>query len=147
MKIAIGLIVLLLGLLFTACQSNTENPFADLTYGDIMKAVFDQSEGTHLEWHGEALDISAADAITFQEAEPCGTNDCGKIIWVKNSADKPVEAIIQSSFDIPDFPPYVAIKIETPPQGAAILGCSYLCLGKTKVQFSPKVAGATYVQN
>lgn len=150
MKISPVPVVLFFSLFFTACQSNhqkNEDPFAGLTYRDMMQAVFSQSDGTRLEWHGEALDQSAIDEISFQEAGSCGENDCGKMIQVKNGAEKAVLVTIQSFFTIPDFPPYTAIKMEVPAQGIATLGCSHLCLGTTEVQFSPKLVGAAYLEN
>lgn len=150
MKISPVAVTLFFSLFFIDCQSNSqknEDPFAGLTYGDMIQAVFSQSDGTRLEWHGEALDQSAIDKISVQEAGPCGENNCGKLIQVKNIAEKDVSVTIQSFFDIPDFPPYTAIKIEVPAFGVATLGCSHWCLGNTKAQFSPKVVGAAYLEN
>lgn len=111
----------------------------------MWSMVFGESEGERVEWHGEAVDQTAIADLSFEESGTCGKGDCGQFIFVKNSSEKAIEAIIQSSFSMPDFPPYTAVKITIPAGGKAKMGCTHLCIGGEQYRFSPKAVGAVYV--
>lgn len=141
-------ISLLLCLALAACQSNggeQEIRFATLTYGQMRTAVFGQSDGEGVEWHGEALDLSAQADLSLVQAQDCGSPKCGKLIQVMNQGEQNIEAVVQSSFSIPDFPDYTATKLVIAPNTKATVGCSKLCLDGQEVVFSPKIVGATYL--
>lgn len=111
----------------------------------MWEGVFGESDGERIEWHGEAIDQTAIADLSFEESGACGKGDCGQIIYVINSSDKAIEAIIQSSFSMPDFPPYTAVQLTIPAGGKAKMGCNHLCVGEDKIRFSPKAVGAVYV--
>lgn len=126
-----------------ACQ---ETPSVDqLTYQEMWSAVFGQSDGERIEWHGEAIDQTAIADLSFEESGNCGEGDCGQIIFVKNNSERVIEAVIQSSFSLPEFPPYTAVKLTIPANGKAKMGCNHLCIGDQQFRFSPKAVGAIYV--
>ncbi len=141
-------IPLLCGLAIWACNSDSnkeEIRFASLTYSQMWTEVFSQSDGEGIEWHGEALDLSAKDQLTLLQTVECGTGSCGKLIQLKNTGEQTIEAVVQSSFSIPDFPPYTATKLRIAPNATANVGCSKLCLDGQEVVFSPTIVGAIYV--
>ena len=130
-----------------ACNSNSgkeEIRLATLTYGQMRTAVFSQSDGEGIEWHGEALDLSAKGDLALVQTQDCGSEQCGKLVQVTNKGEQSIQVIVQSTFSIPDFPPYTATKLMIAPQVTATVGCSKLCLDGQEVIFSPKIVGATY---
>lgn len=140
----------LLFLLLASCHSNAsqqEMRFATLTYNQMYTTVFGQSDGEGVEWHGEGLDISAIADLSIVQALDCGSAQCGKLVQLKNQGAQSIEATVQSTFSIPDFPPYTATKLIIAPKATATVGCSKLCLDGQEVVFSPKIVGATYVSN
>ncbi|MBX2876819.1 MAG: hypothetical protein KTR30_32175 [Saprospiraceae bacterium] len=140
-------IPLLCCLAIWACNSNSDKEeirFATLTYGQMWTAVFSQSDGERIEWHGEALDLSAKDQLSLLQTADCGTGACGKLVQLTNNGTQAIEAIVQSTFSIPDFPPYTATKLLIAPSTTATIGCSKLCLDGQEVIFSPKIVGAIY---
>lgn len=141
-------ILFLLCLTVWACdsaQGTKEIQFATLTYGQMHAAVFGQSDGERIEWHGEALDLSAENELSLIQTQDCGSAQCGKLVQVMNKGEKTIEVIIQSTFSIPDFPPYTATKLVIPTATTATVGCSKLCLDGQEVVFSPKIVGASYI--
>lgn len=148
MKILHLTIYLLCCLFFWACNTPSnqqEIRFATLTYNQMHTAVFSQTDGEGVEWHGEALALTAVNDLAILQEADCASGSCGKLIQLTNSGNQPIEAIVQSTFSIPDFPPYTATKLRIAPNTTATVGCSKLCLDGQEVVFSPKIVGATYI--
>lgn len=141
-------IALLSCLFLWACTNNSKQEeirFATLTYGQMHDAVFSQSDGEGIEWHGEALALTAINDLAITQEADCASKSCGKLVQLTNSGDQIIEAIVQSTFSIPDFPPFTATKLRIAPNATATVGCSKLCLDGQEVVFSPKIVGATYI--
>lgn len=130
-----------------SCQ-NTGDQTKDatpLTYQQMWKAVFSDTDGEQIEWHGEAMDQSAVGELSLLETGSCGGSECGKTIMLASNSDRATEVIIQSVFSIPDLPEYTAVKFTVPSGQQLTVGCSHLCMNGTKVVFSPKIVGAKYL--
>ncbi|NRB52346.1 MAG: hypothetical protein HRU41_32095 [Saprospiraceae bacterium] len=141
-------ISLLCCLFLWACNNNSNQEgihFATLTYSQMHDAVFSQSDGERIEWHGEALELTAVDDLALMQEADCTSGSCGKLVQLTNSGAQAIEAVVQSTFSIPDFPPYTATKLRIAPNTTATVGCSKLCLDGQEVVFSPKIVGATYL--
>lgn len=108
-------------------------------------AVFSQSDGERIEWHGEALELTAVNDLALMQEADCASGSCGKLVQLTNSGAQAIEAVVQSTFSIPDFPPFTATKLRIAPNTTATVGCSKFCLDGQEVVFSPKIVGATYL--
>lgn len=125
--------------------ANCNNDVSSLTYREMRAIVFKDTEGQFIEWHGEALDMMAADSLSFQQNTPCGEGGCGKSITITNTSNQLIEAIINTTFDIPGQPGRTALQTKISPGASLMLGCSHLCYQEKSYLFDYKIVGAKFV--
>lgn len=115
----------------------------DLTYREVVDLVF-KDEGEGIEWHGEALPNELSTFLIIEEGEPCGENNCGKNVTIRNTSDKTIVAITRGDFDINGEQGYIARKYTIAAGQALSMGCSHLCYQGEGFPFSRTVVGSEY---
>ena len=78
-------ISLLCCLFLWACNNNSNQEgihFATLTYSQMHDAIFSQSDGERIEWHGEALELTAVDDLALMQEADCTSGSCGKLMYL-----------------------------------------------------------------
>lgn len=115
----------------------------DLTYREVVALVF-KDEGEGIEWHGEALPNELASFLVIEEGGPCGENDCGKTVTIRNTSDKTIVAITRGDFDINDEQGYIARKYTIAAGESLSMGCSHLCYQGEGFPFSRTVVGSEH---
>lgn len=115
----------------------------DLTYQEVVDLVF-QDNGEGVEWHGEALPNDLKEFLIIEEGSPCGENDCGKSVTIRNTSDKTIVAITRGDFDINAEQGYLARKYVLVAGETLSMGCSHLCYRGEAFPFARMVVGSEY---
>lgn len=113
----------------------------DLTYQDVVSLVF-QDDGEGVEWHGEALPNDLKEFLIIEEGPPCGENDCGKSVTIRNTSDKTIVVITRGDFDINAEQGYLARKYIIVAGETLSMGCSHLCYQGESFSFVRAVVGS-----
>ncbi len=113
----------------------------DLTYREVVDLVF-KDEGEGIEWHGEALPNDLTSFLVIEEGGPCGENDCGKFVTIRNTSEKTIVAITRGDFDINGEQGYIARKYTIAAGQVLSMGCSHLCYQGEGFPFSRTIVGS-----
>ncbi|MEO9870027.1 hypothetical protein [Ekhidna sp.] len=116
-----------------------------LTYQDVVAMVYDD-EGERIEWHGEEMSNDLTQFLTISKGDPCGEEDCGKILSLINSADQTITLVIRGDYDIEGDQGYIPRKYIIPATDTLLIGCSHLCYGGKSYEFQRTIVGSKYVE-
>ena len=127
-------------------DNNKEESKEEVTYQEVVKTVYDNA-GERIEWHGEAIDISAKPSLELYLNGPCRQKDCGEKYFVKNNdSTRTVEIVVNSKFLIKDQLDVGHVRKYTLEAGAEqFVGCSEFCHALESFKITNEVVGAKFL--
>lgn len=138
---------LFIPLLLLSCQGSQADVkvLADLSYREVIELVFEKAAGNPIEWHGEALDLSAQEELEITQNGNCGDRDCGQNVLLQNKSEQTIEVSLQIEHTLASIHPYFARKVQIAPSAQVEIGCSKICLNEEVRPCSYKIVGAKYL--
>ena len=128
----------------TSESTEVKKDVSELTYMEVYQAVFSEF-GSRREWHGEEMPNTLTEMLTISSGEPCGEDNCGKALQLKNSSDRSIGVVVKGAYDIQGDQGYMAVEYEVGAGESIKIGCSHFCYNGESYLFDRQIVGSWYM--